>query len=385
VQLASIASNRLEELIRRISGFVHLLIAAEVTVNGFIQVYQKSAFGMGLLSVYLLAATGALVSLWFGKGKLWPIIYSGTVLLVVILTPFASDGEAVLEGNARPWIWWAIGFSVILFAVFTTTSQWVLHLILASGAWFYVELSLFGEARLLQASLDSAFFIVYCLAVMALVSLVRQGATEVDLANGEAIQSSLQQARIEAIERERQRVDALVHDQVLHTLLLAARAQTKEEKAAAKDSARQAIASLKKAQSDQEKSETVTTAGLFRAIENAAVKLDTRIQVQTKGSSTDLLPPDVAQAMTEATLQALDNAIQHSEAKTIELLLASNESGVEFRVTDDGIGFRPERVSKDRIGISTSIHLRLKSIQGVANVVSSPGKGTVVTLRWPND
>lgn len=385
MQLASIASNRLEELIRRISGFVHLLIAAEVTANGFAQVYQKNSFGMALLSLYLVVAICALVSLWFGKGKFWPVCYSATVLLIVFLIPFSGIQESGLPGNTRPWIWWAIGFSTILFAVLTRASQWVSYLFVISGAWLYVEFEIFGEPRLLQAGLDAAFFVVYCLAVMALVSLVRQGARETDLANGEAIQSSLEQARIEAVERERQRVDALVHDQVLHTLLLAARAQTKEERLAASNSAQVAITALTRAQLEQERAETVTTAGLFRALESAAMKLDPRIQVETRGSSADTIPPEVAQAITEATLQALDNSIQHSGAEIIGVLLSSDPSGVEFKVSDTGIGFRPERVSKDRIGISTSIHQRLKSIGGTAEVRSSPGAGTIVTLRWPND
>lgn len=385
MQLASIASNRLEELIRRISGFVHLLIAAEVAVNGFAQVYQKNSFGMALLFLYLLVAICALVSLWFGKGKFWPIFYSATVLLIVFLIPFSGIQESGLAGNTRPWIWWAIGFSTILFAVLTRASQWASYLFVISGAWLYVEFEIFGETRLLQAGLDAAFFVVYCLAVMALVSLVRQGARETDLANGEAIQSSLEQARIEAVERERQRVDALVHDQVLHTLLLAARAQTKEERLAASNSAQVAITALNRAQLEQERAETVTTAGLFRALESAAMKLDPRIQVETRGSSADTIPPEVAQAITEATLQALDNSIQHSGAEIIGVLLSSDASGVEFKVSDNGIGFRPERVSKDRIGISTSIHQRLRSIGGTAKVRSSPGAGTIVTLRWPND
>ena len=220
---------------------------------------------------------------------------------------------------------------------------------------------------------------------MALVSLVREGAAEVDKANSESIQSSLQQAKTEAIERERQRVDALVHDQVLHTLLLAAKAQGPDEIRAAGESAVTAIRALEQAKSEQERSDVVTTAGLFRALENAAEKLDPRIQVEISGSSLDSLAPEIAQAITEATLQALDNSIQHSKAQTIWLSLSSDGKGVRFVVKDDGIGFRPDRISKDRIGISTSILFRMKSIRGLAEVESAPGAGTTITLRWPID
>jgi signal transduction histidine kinase len=272
-----------------------------------------------------------------------------------------------------------------LFAVFTKAYQWISFLALVSGTWIVVEIQLFGLSRILQATLDSAYFIVYCFALMALVSLVRQGARGVDEANSEAIQSSLQQARVEAIERERQRVDALVHDQVLHTLLLAARAATKEDQLAASDSARQAIASLTRAKAEESSGQAVTISGLFRAVQSAALQLDARVKVMTRGSSSETLPPEVAQALTEATLQALDNAIQHSKAESIQLFLASEDGKVEVQVVDDGIGFRPERVPRNRIGIGTSIVFRLTSIGGQARISSEPGKGTTVTLRWERD
>jgi signal transduction histidine kinase len=385
VQLASIASSRLETLIRRISGFVHLVLAIEVSVNGFTQVYQKDGSGSWLLALYLAVSAGTLISLWFGKGKLWPILYALAVFLILALTPLAGFGEYEFSSNGRPWIWWALGFAVILFAVFTKIYQWSLFLALVSVTWILVEINLFGQTRILQATLDSAYVIVYCIALMALVSLVRQGARGVDEANSEAIQSSLQQARVEAIERERQRVDALVHDQVLHTLLLAARAATKEDQLAASESARQAIASLTRAKAEESSGQAVTISGLFRAVQSAALQLDARVKVMTRGSSSETLPPEVAQALTEATLQALDNAIQHSKAESIQLFLASEDGKVEVQVVDDGIGFRPERVPRNRIGIGTSIVFRLTSIGGQARISSEPGKGTTVTLRWERD
>ncbi len=385
MQLASIASNRLEEFIRRISGFVHALVCLEVVVNGFAQIQAVNGLSSFLFALYISAATFTLFSLLFGRGKAMPIVYAATVLLITILMPFTEISAFSFSANGRPWIWWAIGFAAILFAVQSRTWQWTLYLAVLSVSWFAGQLSLFGEERALQAGLDSAYCIVYCFAVMALVSLVREGAAEVDKSNSDAIQSSLQQAKTDAIEKERQRLDALVHDQVLHTLLLAARAKSPVETRAAGESAEVAIRSLQQAQLGSKKSEVVTTAGLFRALETAAEKIDSRVVVEVVGSNTSMLPSEVAQAITEATLQALDNAIQHSRAKQIKLLLSSDGKGLRFVVEDDGIGFRPERISKDRIGINTSILFRMRFIGGEAIVDSSPGQGTSVTLRWPND
>lgn len=385
MQLASIASNRLEVLIRRISGFVHLLVAVEVSVNGFSQVQVVNGINTVFFTAYVGLASATLLSLWFGRGRVLALIYCYSVLALTLLLPLTDITDFNFSADGRPWIWWAIGFAAILFAVFTKSWQWIVYLVTISLGWFLGQVYQFGEVRVVQASLDSAYFIVYCFAVMALVALVRSAALETDFANGEAIQSALEQAKTEAIEKERQRVDALVHDQVLHTLLLAARAQGVDEMRAASQSAATAIESLERAQSDQVRTDVVTTVGLFRALENAAEKLDPRIQVAISGSNLETLEPEIAQAMTEATLQALDNAIQHSRAQQISLSLTSTGSGVQFVVSDDGVGFRPERISKDRIGISTSIMFRMKSIRGVAEIESAPGQGAKVTLRWPSD
>jgi signal transduction histidine kinase len=195
----------------------------------------------------------------------------------------------------------------------------------------------------------------------------------------------LERARVEAIERERQRIDALVHDQVLHTLLVAARANTVSEQQAARDSAKSAIESLQAALAEHPTAEEVTVSGLLRAISSAAQNLDSRVEVEIDANSHSKIPTDAAQALTEAAIQALDNAIQHSSANSIKLRMFSDKSSqISIVIEDDGVGFRINRVLRDRLGISTSIKFRVESVGGRAEISSSPGKGTVVSLRWGN-
>jgi len=54
-------------------------------------------------------------------------------------------------------------------------------------------------------------------------------------------------------------------------------------------------------------------------------------------------------------------------------------------VADDGAGFRTDRVSRNRIGISTSIRARVESVGGKVEIDSGLGKGTQVVMRWPRD
>lgn len=212
--------------------------------------------------------------------------------------------------------------------------------------------------------------------------MLRRAAISTDAANTEAIKRAIDLAKIEALDRERARVDALVHDRVLNALLTAAKARTRKEQKAAALLASEALSVLDS--SDALGSEDpVNASGLFQALETAAVRLGRDVKIEVKSSSLLEIPSEVAVALTEATLQALDNAIRHSSASEVRLTMsASALAGVEISVTDDGKGFRLARVPKNRIGIETSIIQRAILVGARANIDSEPGNGTRVKLEW---
>jgi signal transduction histidine kinase len=51
-------------------------------------------------------------------------------------------------------------------------------------------------------------------------------------------------------------------------------------------------------------------------------------------------------------------------------------------VKDNGRGFRPSRIPKNRLGLKLSIIGRMKSVGGRVFIDSSPGKGTNVIIEW---
>jgi signal transduction histidine kinase len=92
---------------------------------------------------------------------------------------------------------------------------------------------------------------------------------------------------------------------------------------------------------------------------------------------------EIAQSVTEATLQAIDNALRHSNAKQIQLILGQPEGeGIFVQVKDNGKGFNLDRLPKDRLGVRTSIQARMNSVGGRAKISSEIGVGTTVELRW---
>ena len=380
MKLASIASNRLEVLLGRIVGTALILNGIEPLVNGLGQLSQLNNLGQGLLVLFLGTSLFAGISGWTPYAAQGFRVHGVAVLLILLATPFGFD--QFLDPGQRPWVWWALGLGAVFFAIGVRSNLRYLFVVAVGAGWFGIFGFAMGAQQAELALLDALYVVVFSLAIVSLTDLVRDGATRVDEANSEAISRSLDQARVDAIERERQRLDALVHDQVLHSLLLAAKAETEEDQAAAARSADAAIAALARVKEGALSS--TSSVGLFQAIERAAKRLDRRVQTEISGAGSFVIAANAAEALTEATMQALDNAIQHSNASRIQLSMRASGGLVEFTIRDDGVGFRMERVSKNRIGIKTSIMARMRSVGGEARVKSSLNAGTVVSLRWSN-
>jgi signal transduction histidine kinase len=93
----------------------------------------------------------------------------------------------------------------------------------------------------------------------------------------------------------------------------------------------------------------------------------------------------IAEALTEATLQAVDNSLKHAgQASERVVRLRGEKSGLKIVVSDNGKGFRPSQVSKDRIGISSSIVARARNVGARVFIDSTPGIGTNVVIEWGN-
>jgi signal transduction histidine kinase len=271
-------------------------------------------------------------------------------------------------------------------AVGVVARPWIAlaYLLVTTVSWFILNTSYFGGAADPWVTLqDSTYIFLFGGTILGLFILVRDSVKKVDLANSAVIQAAVSQASVDATERERQRIDALVHDRVLNTLLLAAKAKTKAEEQSAAKLAKEAITSLRLAQREPDESSTVSQLGLFRALKRVAEQMNSKIEVDIQSGGTEVIPQQVAQALTEAIIQAIDNALRHSKASTIKLTLQSiDERGVRIQLRDDGIGFRIDRIPRDRIGVRTSIFARLEAVRSKASVVTGPGEGTEVILEW---
>lgn len=105
----------------------------------------------------------------------------------------------------------------------------------------------------------------------------------------------------------------------------------------------------------------------------------TRVQLFVPDYEPDL-PGDARQALLAATEQALRNAEQHGRAEVVTVSVEADDDEVRVVVADDGIGFEPEAVGKDRFGVRGSIRGRLESVGGRAVLDTAPQHGCVWEL-----
>ena len=88
-------------------------------------------------------------------------------------------------------------------------------------------------------------------------------------------------------------------------------------------------------------------------------------------------------ALSGAVREAMTNARKHAHASEVVVRVQSAGDGrTAVTVTDDGIGFDPER-SAGGLGLPRSIVARMQRVGGHASLQSEPGGGTCVTLVTP--
>jgi nitrate/nitrite-specific signal transduction histidine kinase len=79
--------------------------------------------------------------------------------------------------------------------------------------------------------------------------------------------------------------------------------------------------------------------------------------------------------------EALNNIAKHSGARQVELHLDCQPGKLHLCIKDDGLGFNPESITPDHLGIAI-MHERANSIGAGLKIDSQAGLGTTVELDW---
>ena len=312
------------------------------------------------------------------------VTFAVVFLVVLVSWPFA----VLHPSTDSPWLYYLITIATAMAAIGLSVPWAATYLILIPLVYAVIRLTPAGGGLSpLKVSLDSMYSIILGGAILVITTMLRAAATSVDEAQATALEGYAHAVRAHAMEAERVRVDAIVHDSVLTTLLYAARADTPEAQRLAATMASNAIGHLRDAALvSPDDGSTVRVSALAQTIREAIEQLEGGFEIATSRLGTRSIPSAAAEGLQSAALQAAVNSIHHAgDGVTRTVRITSSEGGVQITVADDGRGFDPSQVPSERLGVRVSIIELIANLGGRADVDSAPGAGTTVVIRWPSD
>ena len=386
-QTNSFAVNQVNKLLGRVFSVTAPIVGLQMFVNAFSQSHLLHPvwFAIAITSMFVIFV-GMFIGVWFlDGGEIWYRALAIATLVIMLTWELQIRPDAQLPEGFQPWIWWAAGISVIsAFGGFSVGLASIFGILIPAVYFVLHVRPLGGAAAAFIAGQDVALTVLFAGTISSLVLVLRYEASKVDLANGRATEAAILAATSAAADAERARVDALVHDSVLTTLLVAAKAQSAEEEEAAAELATAAIQKLNLVQNDiQNPGGNISVASLFGALEESVKRGFPSVQVDSQGANDNPIPEVVAAALTGATLQAVSNSITHAGASAQRIvMLRAAKSRVKIVIKDDGRGFRPSRVIKSRLGLKLSVIDRVEAVGGRVFIDAKPGVGATIVIEW---
>jgi signal transduction histidine kinase len=383
---ATFATARINRLIGRALAAASVLLSVESGLNYYNQSqYLNQPLSWILVSILWATTAAFTYTFWFGSASyIYLRIHALYMFVLLAAWPLMIREVPVDDGTFYPFIWWAFDTGWVAAAI-SFRLRWVITyfvlLIVGTQGMFFMTVG--GSHSVTQVLTDGAFTVLTNGSVAVIILMLRNAANATDKANAEAIQVAVLQAKAEAESKERQRLDALIHDSVLTALISATNAKTELEVQSAAELASSALEKLSNIENSSVEGAPVFCGDLFDSVIAAAKRLDPDIQARKDCQTHFLVEKQVSVALTEAILQALQNSQLHAGLKAQrELILKASNNELKIVLKDNGKGFRPNRVPKGRLGIRNSIVGRVQSVGGTAYIVSSPGQGATVILEW---
>ncbi|MFM6966505.1 MAG: hypothetical protein ACKOWI_03980 [Rhodoluna sp.] len=382
------AVGRVNVLLAKIFSIGGLAVGVQMLLNAWSQrdILSPWFFWPGFVMVglgQLGLIYGAFIS---GNYLFWQRWYARSIAGVIVTWFLALPaGQAMPEGM-YPWAWWGVGLAAVSAFAGLPPMRAIIFFVALDVYWFIGRFfPPYGAVDVWLNLQDTTLTFLFAALLGSLILVTRYEASKVDAASARKIAAVAEQAKAEAEMREKSRLDALVHDKVLTTLLMAAKANSPESRQAA---ANLAVAAITALNSNPEAGQlgSVAVSNFFGALEKIAKSQDSTIEVNMAPVTGISIPEKVASALTEATLQAISNSQQHAGVNARRsLLMKGHRNGIKLVIKDDGRGFRMSKVPKNRHGIRISIIERVELLGGRAFIDSRPGDGTKIILEWGCD
>ncbi|MFD3697029.1 ATP-binding protein [Streptomyces sp. NPDC058646] len=227
------------------------------------------------------------------------------------------------------------------------------------------------------------------MAAAALAPVLRAAGLRADDAVRDELDAVAAAARARAERGAHREFQRLLHDDVGAALRAAARPGVPAEEQ--RSQAARAVAGLTSGPAEAEADapvnlaarlgEATVAAVVAAAVASAGGGAGPRVTADLPPGGV-VLPRDVGEACVRAAAEALRNAGLYADATRVRVELRGDADGVTLTVSDDGVGFAPDRVRPASLGLRRSVRQCMADVGGSAEVISAPGRGTTVRLRW---
>jgi signal transduction histidine kinase len=303
------------------------------------------------------------------------VLDEGDVSLIWLLVPVVLCGWQY----GRRW------FNVALIAVMVGYA-W-LGLLVGGDAFLLGGYALMSFSRL-------ALIVLVGFVIMRFVAAQQEERQALEAANRRLAARAATAEQL-AESRERNRLARELHDTLAHSLtglnllLQAVETLLDHDPAAAREQLAEAESTVRSGIQESRRAILALRAtplqdlGLAEALRQLARKHADRTGVALMCDVADVgaLDPLTEQTIYRVAEAALDNVEQHAAATelTVRLAKGNAEGGVVLEVADNGLGFDPQQVSADRLGVHGMAE-RAALIGARLNIESTPEQGTRVRM-----
>ena len=224
----------------------------------------------------------------------------------------------------------------------------------------------------------------------------------VDITKRKQAETSLRRLASElamAEERERKRIAGVLHDDIAQTLatvrmrldMLQGITSDRNDQQTLKEAKTLLVQSLQETRAlmNDLGNPVLFDLGLKAACEALANQMMERHPVRISCDIRDAfmeLNPDMKTILFQSVKELLNNVVKHSRAHNAQLMIEMENKHLRVKVTDDGVGFDPQALGAPTVegGFGLyNIRERLIAVGGSLSIESTPGTGTVVTVKLP--
>jgi signal transduction histidine kinase len=346
----------------------------------------ERGWDIAFAGAYLIAAIVLAIGSWFGDVRTLRIMagaLAGIYLFGMLTFLLALPRPGAAGPDAVPWFTTLMVIGASAAAVsFPTIVAWV-YLGVSGGLIALDRLGYCGPSATLGTVQSTLFQLFYCGIFVAIAMASRHLGRLLDAAGASAETETRRNATRNARTRERRRIDALMHDNVLSVLLASA---VGGGYGVVADQASRALRQIERygAEGDPE---PVTAAQLVWELQSISTEIAPLAEFRYVLQGTTPPPPEIVAAVTEATAEALRNSMIHADppdrAASRAVHVHLDDGGIAVLVLDDGVGFDPKSVPSTRLGVSVSVVGRMRGLPGgYATIESELGRGTTVRIGW---